>query len=92
MYFFADATLTLMRRVIRGEQLWKAHREHFYQRAVTSGLRHDQVVWTIAIANIFLIMLAIVAARGLPQAAVLGAVGAVSMLVFLLAKGGPTDS
>ena len=91
MYFLADATLTLLKRVIRGEQLWKAHRDHFYQRAVASGLRHDQVVWTIAIANIFLIMLAIVAARGLPQAAILGAIGAVSMLVFLLVKGGPTD-
>ena len=91
MYFLADATLTLLKRVIRGEQIWKAHRDHFYQRAVASGLRHDQVVWTIAIANIFLIMLAIVAARGLPQAAILGAIGAVSMLVFLLVKGGPTD-
>ena len=34
LYYFADATITLMRRAIRGEKVWHAHREHFYQRAV----------------------------------------------------------
>jgi len=38
--FIADATLTLVRRSIRGERVWQAHREHFYQRMVRSGLGH----------------------------------------------------
>ncbi len=91
MYFLADATLTLVHRIIRSERVWEAHRQHFYQRAVDSGLRHDQVAWIIAVANMFLIMLAIVATRGQPEAALTGAGAAVAVLLFLLVKGGPTD-
>jgi len=91
LYFLADATWTLARRALRGQRVWQAHREHFYQRAVDSGLRHDQVVGIVGIANIFLIMLALVATRGLPGAALLGGCGAVALLLFLLAKGGPTE-
>ena len=35
--FIADATVTLARRVVRGEPFWKAHRSHHYQRLVLSG-------------------------------------------------------
>ena len=91
MYFLADATITLVRRAARGEKIWEAHREHFYQVAVKSGLRHDQVNGIIMVANIFLIALALVAMRGLPWPAVSGAVAAVVLLLFLLAKGGPTE-
>jgi UDP-GlcNAc:undecaprenyl-phosphate/decaprenyl-phosphate GlcNAc-1-phosphate transferase len=35
--FIADATVTLARRVVRGEAFWKAHRSHHYQRLVLSG-------------------------------------------------------
>lgn len=91
LYFLADATLTLVKRVARGERFWEAHRQHFYQRAVASGLRHDQVAWIVGVANLFLIMLAVVATRGLPEAALLGALAAVAVLLFLLVKGGPTD-
>lgn len=34
--FWFDATVTLIRRLLRGEKVWRAHREHFYQRAVLS--------------------------------------------------------
>lgn len=90
-YFLADATITLLRRLVRGEKIWQAHREHFYQLAVQSGLRHDQVSGIIAVATIFMIALAMVAMRGLPWPAVSGAAAAVALLLFLLAKGGPTE-
>jgi UDP-N-acetylmuramyl pentapeptide phosphotransferase/UDP-N-acetylglucosamine-1-phosphate transferase len=35
--FIADATVTLARRMLRGEPFWKAHRTHHYQRLVLSG-------------------------------------------------------
>ena len=35
--------------------MWQAHREHFYQRAVQSGLRHDAVVLRVVAANAVLI-------------------------------------
>lgn len=38
LYPFADATLTLARRLLRREQVWQAHRQHAYQRAVDKGL------------------------------------------------------
>jgi len=55
VYFLADATLTLLRRLARGERVWQAHREHFYQRAVQRGLTHDAVVRRVIAADIMLI-------------------------------------
>ena len=90
-YFVGDATLTLLRRLARGERIWEAHRDHFYQLAVKSGLRHDQVAGIVAVAGLFMVALTMVAMRGLPWAAVSGAVAATALLMFLLAKGGPTE-
>ncbi|MEX3606538.1 MAG: glycosyltransferase family 4 protein [Burkholderia sp.] len=38
--FIADASVTLSRRLLRGEKFWEAHREHYYQRLVRSGFGH----------------------------------------------------
>lgn len=38
--FIADASVTLARRLARGEKFWHAHREHYYQRMVQMGLGH----------------------------------------------------
>jgi hypothetical protein len=38
--FIADASVTLLRRLLRGEKFWEAHREHYYQRMVRSGVGH----------------------------------------------------
>jgi UDP-N-acetylmuramyl pentapeptide phosphotransferase/UDP-N-acetylglucosamine-1-phosphate transferase len=35
--FIVDATVTLVRRLVRGEKPWQAHREHYYQRLVLAG-------------------------------------------------------
>jgi UDP-N-acetylmuramyl pentapeptide phosphotransferase/UDP-N-acetylglucosamine-1-phosphate transferase len=91
LYFLADATITLLRRLLRGEKVWLAHREHFYQLAIRSGLRHDQVSGLVAMCSLFLIALVMVAMRGLPLPAISGAAAAVALLLFLLAKGGPTE-
>jgi UDP-N-acetylmuramyl pentapeptide phosphotransferase/UDP-N-acetylglucosamine-1-phosphate transferase len=41
--FWLDASATLAMRTLRGEKPWQAHREHFYQKAVRSGLGHRGV-------------------------------------------------
>ena len=41
--FVVDATVTLMRRAVRGERFWLAHREHYYQRIVRSGWSHRRL-------------------------------------------------
>jgi UDP-GlcNAc:undecaprenyl-phosphate GlcNAc-1-phosphate transferase len=38
--FIVDATVTLARRTLRGEKIWHAHREHYYQRLVRLGWSH----------------------------------------------------
>ncbi|WP_374244704.1 glycosyltransferase family 4 protein [Zoogloea sp.] len=38
--FVMDATVTLLRRALRGEKIWQAHRTHYYQRLVQMGLGH----------------------------------------------------
>ena len=38
--FIGDATVTLVKRVVRGERVWRAHREHYYQRMVRMGFGH----------------------------------------------------
>jgi len=43
--FIADATITLVKRAIRGERVWQAHRSHYYQRMVLMGLGHRRTAW-----------------------------------------------
>ena len=38
--FIIDATLTIVRRALRGERFWQAHRTHYYQRLVQLGWGH----------------------------------------------------
>ena len=38
--FIVDASVTLARRLLRGEKFWQAHRSHYYQRLVLSGWSH----------------------------------------------------
>jgi UDP-N-acetylmuramyl pentapeptide phosphotransferase/UDP-N-acetylglucosamine-1-phosphate transferase len=37
LYHLMDATITLLRRLARGEKVWEAHRSHFYQKATDNG-------------------------------------------------------
>ena len=41
--FVLDASVTLMRRVLRRERIWQAHRSHYYQRLVLAGWSHRQL-------------------------------------------------
>lgn len=38
--FIVDATVTLVKRLLRKERVWQAHREHYYQRLVRMGYGH----------------------------------------------------
>lgn len=44
--FIVDASLTLGKRLMRGEKVWQAHREHYYQRLVQCGWGHRRTAWT----------------------------------------------
>lgn len=62
-YYLADSTITLLRRIIRREPFWSAHRTHFYQRATDNGFTVPQVIGEVFALNLVLAMLAIVTVR-----------------------------
>ncbi|MBU1645421.1 MAG: glycosyltransferase family 4 protein [Gammaproteobacteria bacterium] len=41
--FVVDASVTLAKRALRGDKVWQAHREHYYQRLVRSGWSHRKL-------------------------------------------------
>ena len=85
LYFLADATITLLRRLIRGERVWQAHREHFYQRAVQRGLGHAAVVRRVIAADLVLIGCGWAAENGWGSAALTVAGAVVLALLASLA-------
>jgi UDP-N-acetylmuramyl pentapeptide phosphotransferase/UDP-N-acetylglucosamine-1-phosphate transferase len=54
LYYLADATLTLVRRLAKGEAVWIAHRSHFYQQATNNGFSVMQVAGEVLILNMVL--------------------------------------
>jgi UDP-N-acetylmuramyl pentapeptide phosphotransferase/UDP-N-acetylglucosamine-1-phosphate transferase len=85
-YFLADATVTLGRRLVRGERVWHAHREHFYQRAVQRGLGHATVVRRVIAADLILIACGWAAENGWGTLALAGAAAVVLVLLAGLAR------
>jgi UDP-N-acetylmuramyl pentapeptide phosphotransferase/UDP-N-acetylglucosamine-1-phosphate transferase len=59
LYYLADATVTLLRRMARREPFWAAHRSHFYQRATDNGFSVPRVVSEVFALNILLAALAV---------------------------------
>lgn len=88
LYYLADATLTIVRRGLRGEKIWTAHRQHAYQHAVDSGRSHVAVVSRVAAVNALLVALAMLSAAAplwsLPALA--GASGAVALLLVWMRR------
>jgi UDP-N-acetylmuramyl pentapeptide phosphotransferase/UDP-N-acetylglucosamine-1-phosphate transferase len=60
LYYLGDATLTLLRRIARGEPFWYPHRSHFYQRATDGGFTVQEIVVRVFLLNLFLVVLALV--------------------------------
>ena len=86
LYYIADATITLFRRLANGERFWDAHRSHFYQRATDNGFSVRQVVTEVFLLNMLLAGLAIasvaVQSTGIDLAILgLGAIAVMAVLV-----------
>lgn len=86
LYYLADATLTLFRRLTKGEAVWVAHRSHFYQQATDNGFSVIQVVGEVFILNIVLAAFAAITIW-MTSAAIQGAMlllgaGAVAIVLY----------
>ena len=69
LYYLSDATVTLLRRMVRREPFWAAHRSHFYQRATDNGFTVLQVVREVFVLNLALAALAIISTK-IPSSAI----------------------
>jgi UDP-N-acetylmuramyl pentapeptide phosphotransferase/UDP-N-acetylglucosamine-1-phosphate transferase len=91
LYYVADATITLLRRLMKGEQIWQAHRTHFYQHATAAGFLVREVVARVFAVNLALGALAIttVMFRGMTTDVVALVAGAavVAWLLTVFARG-----
>jgi UDP-N-acetylmuramyl pentapeptide phosphotransferase/UDP-N-acetylglucosamine-1-phosphate transferase len=63
LYYLADATITLLRRMARREPFWAAHRSHFYQQATDNGFTVLRVVGEVFALNVGLALLAMASIR-----------------------------
>lgn len=50
--FIVDATWTLMRRLLRGDKIYEAHRSHAYQYASRQYRSHKAVVYAVLVINL----------------------------------------
>lgn len=62
--FIADATVTLVKRTLRGMKITEAHRDHYYQRAIQSGMSHRRVAY---VEYVFMAAIGMTAQIGLQQ-------------------------
>ncbi|HEY1748504.1 MAG TPA: glycosyl transferase [Xanthobacteraceae bacterium] len=95
LYYLADASVTLLRRLIQGKRVWQAHRTHFYQIATERGFSVREIVARVLLLNLCLCGLAAATvfapAPGRIIALVVG-FGLVGALLFIFARGKPSTS
>ncbi len=86
--FIVDATVTLIRRLLRGEKIWQAHRTHYYQRLVRMGWGQKR---TLAVEYMLMLACSLSAlwAKDLPEWAQMAVLGfwLLAYVLFILALG-----
>jgi UDP-N-acetylmuramyl pentapeptide phosphotransferase/UDP-N-acetylglucosamine-1-phosphate transferase len=96
--FIADASVTLLRRLIRRERIFDAHSSHAYQRAIRGGMSHAQVARNVIGTNIVLIVLAVFSTMEPAPLYAFGTIAAAYALAFVLLtyfatyRGKPVDA
>jgi len=87
LYYLADATITLIRRLARRERVWEAHRQHFYQQAIDrNGFSVTAVVMHVFALNLTLAGLALATFLWPAWPVQVGAVTVGCVLVALLLR------
>jgi UDP-N-acetylmuramyl pentapeptide phosphotransferase/UDP-N-acetylglucosamine-1-phosphate transferase len=86
LYYLADATLTLFRRLARGERPWVPHKTHFYQRARDRGFTVHAIVGRVFAVNVALAALALIAVATADPLVSVAALAAGAVLVGLVLR------
>jgi UDP-N-acetylmuramyl pentapeptide phosphotransferase/UDP-N-acetylglucosamine-1-phosphate transferase len=66
-FFIIDASVTLLRRLLHGEKVWRAHRDHYYQRLVLMGWTHRRLAGHAYGLMLISAVLGIAAVRSAPD-------------------------
>lgn len=86
--FFVDATVTLIRRTVRGDRVFEAHRTHAYQWLARRWGGHLPVTLTVMAVNLFwLLPWALLAARNATWAAWIALVALLPLALVMVALG-----
>ncbi len=87
LYYLADASVTLIRRVAAREPFWQAHRSHFYQRACDLGFTVPAIVGRVFLSNLALAGLAfLTAAKHDPLVIMVSLLVGAALVAWLLAS------
>jgi UDP-N-acetylmuramyl pentapeptide phosphotransferase/UDP-N-acetylglucosamine-1-phosphate transferase len=81
-YHLADASITLGGRILKRKNIFEAHRDHFYQKAVQNGAYHSTVCLAVLVVNILLLLVALMFAGSKPIFALIAS-GIVIGILFL---------
>jgi UDP-N-acetylmuramyl pentapeptide phosphotransferase/UDP-N-acetylglucosamine-1-phosphate transferase len=85
LYYLLDATITLVRRIARGERFWQAHRSHFYQRATDNGFGVPAIVAHVVVVNVALAALALATiAADSPVVSLIALAAGITIVTWLL--------
>jgi UDP-N-acetylmuramyl pentapeptide phosphotransferase/UDP-N-acetylglucosamine-1-phosphate transferase len=87
LYYLADASITLIRRLVAAEPFWQAHRSHFYQRAYDQGFSVPDIVGRVFLTNLALAGLAfLTAAKHGPFVILVSLLIGAALVAWLLAS------
>jgi len=62
-FFLSDGVFTIIRRALKKENIWQAHRSHIYQRMVKAGVSHSTVALSIGFASALISSIALFSIR-----------------------------
>jgi Fuc2NAc and GlcNAc transferase len=86
--FFVDATVTLVRRMARGERIYQAHRSHAYQLLAQRWGSHRRVTLTVTAVNVLWLLPCAVLTAVYPTRAPWITLGALAPIVVATAIAG----
>lgn len=84
--FIVDATFTLLRRLLRGEKVYEAHRSHAYQFASRQYGKHWPVTVTVGLINLLWLLPIAVWVTRFRLDGIIGVILAYAPLVYLAFK------
>lgn len=65
-WFLVDTSITFLKRLVRGENVWQAHRQHFYQQLASEPSRHSRVTGMISLITLVIsLIISVILFKGL---------------------------